>query len=272
MDINHMQYLPKLLLTTLNQILDENNLSQWNMQVNNGVVYVNLKFIQEGHVGQSTPAPGFRRKSPSEKKRDFQRLSTWQDKKKPSFYSGTHETVYTEVHGELSDMVSAIDLDESDYRCHDIKPGQSQPCESRPDERDHHMELLPNTDLEVDQNKLSETADSIWQGQSMSQHHNTMILKAVEDSESHLIGAITRDNRIAMYSYMKADSPHLSHKLEIIDSSSPKYDLNMDTIKDLDNICDLPNMQTHLDDMCKLIREYDEITQSKGDTCENDNG
>ena len=271
MDTNHIQYLPKLLLTTLNQILDENNLSQWNMQVNNGVVYVNLKFIQEGHVCQSTPVPGFRRKSPSEKKRDSQRLSTWQDKKKPSFYYGTHETVDREVHGELSDMVGAFDLDESDYRCHDTKPGQSQPCESRPDERDHHMELLPNTDLKADQNKLSETADCMWQGQSKS-HHNTMIVKAVEDSESHLIGAITRDNRIAMYSYMKADSPHLSQKLEIIDSSNSKYDLNLDTIKDLDDICDLPHMQAHLDDMCKLIREYDGITEYKGDTYESDNG
>ena len=78
-----MELLPKLLQTVLSQLLDEKDLNQWNMQCNGDTVYVNLRFTQHGQcAGSNSPfMPGWRPKSPSEKRRDAERLSSWQNRR-----------------------------------------------------------------------------------------------------------------------------------------------------------------------------------------------
>ena len=82
-DYINMESLPKLLVTILNQLLEEKDLNQWNVQANGDTVYVNLKFTQHGQSTNDSPPsmPGWRRKSPSERRRDSQRLSSWQSQR-----------------------------------------------------------------------------------------------------------------------------------------------------------------------------------------------
>ena len=80
--------------------------------------------------------------------------------------------------------------------------------------------------------------------------------KTVKDPESNIIGAITTDNRIVLYHGYA--NPTLSEKLEVITNESQKYQLNMDTIDNLDSIIDTISMRDHLYKMCKLLAKYDE--------------
>ena len=75
--------LPNLLKATLEQVLSENKLLKWNLQAHSQVVYVNLCFVPldfSDDTYMSTPVPGFRKKTPSQAKRDFNRYKQWQGK------------------------------------------------------------------------------------------------------------------------------------------------------------------------------------------------
>ncbi len=79
-----MESLPKLLQTVLNQLLGEKDLNQWHMQCHGETVYINLRFTPHGQcsTGDSLPfMPGWRQKSPCEKRRDAERLSSWQNRR-----------------------------------------------------------------------------------------------------------------------------------------------------------------------------------------------
>ena len=84
--------------------MSEKNLGTWNMQVNAEVVYLNLKFIPEGHIDRSTPAPGFHKKSPSEKSRDYQKLSSYKGK------SSNNEVNHTCGLNDIDGSLFAADL------------------------------------------------------------------------------------------------------------------------------------------------------------------
>lgn len=72
-----MEGLPKLLLSMLDQLCSDKKLYHWNLQANGDYIHVNLKFVPVDHTDESTSVPSMRRKSPSEKNRDFQRLNKW---------------------------------------------------------------------------------------------------------------------------------------------------------------------------------------------------
>ena len=79
-----MEYLPKVLKIAMDQLFEEKELHNWNIQSHGETVYINMKFVSHG-FDTSTPAPmGFRKKSPAEKRRDSQRLLSFQNSKKDS--------------------------------------------------------------------------------------------------------------------------------------------------------------------------------------------
>ena len=75
------EQLPKLLRTTLEQLICDQKLWKWNLQAHNEVVYVNLCFVPpEYSTNMSTPVPGYRKKSPSQAMRDYERNRQWKIK------------------------------------------------------------------------------------------------------------------------------------------------------------------------------------------------
>lgn len=248
MDTSSIQRLPKLLVAVLGQLLDEKDISTWNMQVNGEIAYLNLRFAPIGHFDPITPGPGFRRKSPSERFRDFNRISQYKNSYQNQEINFSHENITDTV---IEDKNSH--LGNSDSNCENI--GQTQPCESK-SECVLRKSDLDSADSEVDSTPHSGQNQNI----PVAKPNKTEVIdtiedtfnKAVIDKESKLIGAITQDNRVVLYGYTK---PNPSNRLEIITCRSDKYNLNIDTIKDLENIMNDETMHDYLFDMCL---KYDE--------------
>lgn len=80
---NCEEHFPKVLQVTLEQLVCDYNLSKWNLQAHgNGTYYVNLCFMAEGGRDNSkTVGMGLRNKTPSQRRRDAQRLKLWERQK-----------------------------------------------------------------------------------------------------------------------------------------------------------------------------------------------
>ena len=77
MDFISSQTLPKVLEIALVELLDQQQLFQWNINSNNNITSITLKFAMPGQTGSvSTPVPvyGLRRKSPAQQRRDYSRV------------------------------------------------------------------------------------------------------------------------------------------------------------------------------------------------------
>ena len=165
-----MEQLPKLLQTTLEQLVCEHKLLKWNLQAFDEVVYINLCFVPPGsNINTSTPVPGYRKKSPSQATRDFERHRQWKNK-----YSSPQDTGnYVDQCINEPNLCSSeknIICPKSDRSCltgsrsSDIEPDQHDVCdphiESIASERDSLMQDQENNDScsaeTSDQPKLNE--------------------------------------------------------------------------------------------------------------------
>ena len=266
MDHSCVQQLPKLVLIVLEQLLGEKDLLSYNVQVNGEVAYLNLKFGPVGHVEPATPSPGFRRKSPCEKARDFRRQSAYTQERD---YNKIKRQNYNFIDSSESHLSEKTSLEQV-RPCLDLGHARSTlmsgsaPCQ----------DVVPcnnnNSDL-IESQSICETADShdiststlVDKANTIHETFNSVVV----DKESELLGAMTCDNRIVMYAYSKPKDLPLTQRIELITCSSNKYDKNMDSIRDMENILEdqkiLENilegqtMLEHLYEMYSLLTEYD---------------
>ena len=228
------------------------------MQVNGEVVYLNLKFVPEGHVEKSTPAPGFRKKSPSEKSRDYQRLCSYKDKNINIEQKHTHWLNNTD--GDLF----AVDLDSDSIIAIGNHQHQSQPCvtseksEVDPETTGSSTCNIMCNDGQGLHNQVHDMESNKSDTENVTDLINETFNKVVHDGKSKLLGAITYDNRVALFGYTKFPYQTWSDRFEIFTCSHQKYSINIEAIRDKDNIMEDQTMQEHMYQMCKSLKEYDD--------------
>ena len=283
MEYTFVDHLPKLLKTAIDQLLQEKELGQWNIQASGETVYVNMKFVPHG-LHMSTPVPtGFRKKSPSEKKRDSYRMSAWQERK---VSYGDIETNYghTTCHSEglakginidqcHSEDISESDHDQTDHKLSDLHvKSQNKVCNENSSVAGHDMDhTMPYMECASTQTHVNENIGQSPENETpkatgihsvdydyLSLFDRIVLDDASEDS-SKLIG-ITKHRKIAIYD-LSNNGENACDTFQLINADSDCYAEYKEMILDPNkrNIvytCHETNMKKHLDNMFEMTRDF----------------
>ena len=280
-----MEQLPKLLKSAISELLQEKNLQQWNIQANgDSIVYINMRFVSPG-LEMNTPVPvGFRKKSPSEKRRDSCRMSSWQNSKTQTEARGKYEnaTVYNVdfVKGPESEqcysacsednrnpghesarksdpLVKNINKDLSSTECNsdlgqEIDSSPYMACTSTNPQQNENIDLPCNDD------ELPKATGIHSTDYDLSSLFRKIV---INDSNSKLFGLSKHNEpKIAIYD-LTEDLQQACDTFQLITPDSESYEMYKQYIAspNKDNImhtCHDRKLRKHLDNMYEMVRDY----------------
>ena len=255
MNVNMMEELPKLLVNNLEQLLCEKKLLQWNLQDNGNCVYINLKFgIYTGLKCDSdeTQGMGLRKKSPSERHRDFSRLMSWKEKRQSnnSFHYRLSDNGQSQTTREYrSPSIPAPEHD------HGMNCELDQSCETD--------DPFDQTNPHVNENKryATSTVSSKKQDYNLVPTIAETFVKVVHNTDTQTLHGLTYDRKIAVFDCLSPPETQISSgELAVIDRNHEYYDNIYSLICRTENVMDDDNYTESLKDLCQLTFKYN--TQS----------
>ncbi len=290
-----MEYLPKLLKIAMDQLFEEKELHNWNIQSHGETVYINMKFVSHG-FDTSTPAPmGFRKKSPAEKRRDSQRLLSFQNSKRDSditeskYVTSTARKDYQVKEHFIDQCYSPLSQATGDLGhgqtviCESNLPGENQnkshrTCSTLDSSSEtsigHEIDSTPYLDQTSTQPLINENTDLVSPIDDIPEatgihckdyDHSTLFTRIVidgtDDGTQKLLG-FTKQSNIAVYD-LSDDGEHAFDTFSLLKPHSDCYKMYKEIIVDShkNNMiysCYDQSLKKHLDNTCmfEMTRDY----------------
>ena len=253
-----LEELPKLLVNTLEQLIQEKKLCQWNLQDNGNFVYINMRFGSHMAAAQNDNGDshsfGFRRKSPSERNRDLSRLMSWREKhqSKQSFHNTftDNSESYTREYRSPGMQDHKMDHEPIINPCHKQSSETGDPF----DQADPHGNDNKQC---VSISSKKERSDTVFPDAAET------FLKVVHYKESQTLHGLTHDRKIATYDCLSPPETQISSgEFAVVDRRHEYYDSLYTVICESEDIMNNDNYTEKLNSMCHLTLTYNSQSSS----------
>ena len=247
--------LPKLLGTTLEQLVCDHKLLKWNLQAHDNIVYVNLCFVPPEMDTMSTPLPGYRKKSPSQAVRDYERHKQWKSKHNTSQdYSEKqcNDGFYTQKDDKDLPFIS------SDRSCltggrsvPDIEPGQHDMC-------DPDIDVSNEDSLRQDHQNSSTCSGDVTPPDHTHINPRLHIEKVVYDDSKNCLIAKTTDGQCRTYKYhddtKDSQAEYLYQSLHEVCALTINHTQMNELLETSHDVMDDPKYQTGIEYLTHVIK------------------